>query len=166
MLLGLGIQRICASEENGRDWPSFFRHSKSKIPNRAGEATPTLWGPGQLDFSGLLASSFPIQELLSSCKEWVVQSESSWHSATWQCSFFGGKSLSFYWALLSPSTKGPEFGQRTTTHTAYWSCLTLSHSYNKPLSAHHILWKLMVIFSMHLIQLYIVIKCSFCWLVP
>lgn len=33
------------------------------------------------------ASSFPIQELVSSCKEWIVQSESSWHSATWHCFF-------------------------------------------------------------------------------
>lgn len=110
------------------------------------------------------ASSFPIQELLSSCKEWVVQSESSWHSATWQCSLFGGKPPGFCRALLRPSTKGPESGPGTITHTAYCNCLTLSHSYNTPLSAHPILWKLMVIFSMHLIQLYVVIKCSFCLL--
>lgn len=85
------------------------------------------------------ASSFPIQELLSSCKEWVVQSDSSWHLATWQWSFFEGKSPSFCRALLRPSTKGPESGPGTITHAACWNCLTVSHSYNTPLSVHPIL---------------------------
>lgn len=158
------MEKSCQREE-WKELACFPRHLRSKIPNSASEWN-LFAGVRAAAFMCAPASSFPIQELPSSCKERAVQSESCWHSATWQCSFFGGKSPGFCRALLRPSTKGPGSGPGTITRAAYWNCWTLSHSYNTPLSAHCVLWKLRVIFSMRLIQLYVLIKCSFCLLVP